>query len=74
MKKVFLLAATAAFMSISCTKDRTCTCTTTNPDGSVSDPQVITIVDAKKSSAKKACIDQTNTSNGDTYTTKCDLK
>lgn len=83
-KATFFIAAVSALSIVSCKKDRTCSCTTVNSSGSSSTTttQDITIIDASKSDAKKACIDRTST---DTYTfggvsttytstTTCELK
>ncbi|MES2139226.1 MAG: hypothetical protein V4511_05930 [Bacteroidota bacterium] len=75
MKKLLLfVAVVAAFSFASCKKDRTCTCTTVNADGSPSTTQVITIIDSKKADAKKLCIDRTTGTGTDLETTTCELK
>ena len=75
MKKLLLsVAVISAFSFASCKKDHTCTCTTTHSDGSPTDTDVRTVIDAKKGDAKKRCIDQTHVSGGYTQTTTCELK
>lgn len=75
MKKLLLFVVVAsAFSFASCKKDRTCTCTTVNADGSPTTTQVITIIDAKKGDAKKICIDKTEGTGNDLETTTCELK
>ncbi len=85
MKKTALFVAVIAALSLaSCKKDRTCTCTTVESDGtnSTTSTQVYTVKDAKKGDAKKMCIDQTS-SNTTTFggmsvtytqTRTCELK
>jgi hypothetical protein len=75
MKKIFLfVAVVSAFSLASCKKDRTCTCVSSNSDGSPGDTYIVTIKDAKKSDSKKACINQTYTEPGNTTTVTCTVK
>jgi hypothetical protein len=70
-KTLFLTAVTALFMA-SCTKDRTCTCTSSS-NGTQGDPSTTTIVDATKGQAKANCVSTKETDGSDTYTTDCKL-
>ena len=76
MKKVIFIAVVAVASLASCKKDHTCTCTSTSDaPGSTSSTQVYTVVKAKKSDAKKACItSKTTNSAGYTTTNTCELK
>ncbi len=74
MKKLLFVAVISAFSFASCKKDRTCTCTTTYADGTPTSSMVITVIDAKKSDAKKVCIDKTTGTGADMATTTCELK
>ncbi|MES2285590.1 MAG: hypothetical protein V4547_07870 [Bacteroidota bacterium] len=75
MKKLLLcVAVISAFSFASCKKDRTCTCTSTHTDGTPASTSVFTAIDAKKSDAKKRCIDRTEVNGTDTETTTCELK
>lgn len=78
MKKIFLVASVFATVALtSCKKDYKCSCTYTSTiPGSGSSTQEFTIVDATKSTAKKACIKTTSddTFGGTTYTSTSDCK
>ncbi len=75
MKKIIFIAVVAVASLASCKKDRTCTCTQTSTQpGYTGGTQVYTVVKAKKSDAKKACITSSTTTGGYTYTTTCELK
>jgi len=75
MKKLLLfVAVVTAFSFASCKKDHTCTCTTAYADGSASDTEVYTVIDARKGDAKKRCIDHTTGTGTDMQTTTCELK
>jgi len=72
MKKLLLfVAVVSAFSFASCKKDRTCTCTYSNGTQSFTFVEVFT--KAKKSDAKKQCIDQTTVNGGVTETVTCKL-
>jgi len=78
MKKIFLnISVIVSIAMVSCKKDRVCTCTSSSTaPGNTPITLEITILDAKKSDAKKACVRTTNDyiSNGVTYTRTSDCK
>lgn len=74
MKKILLFAAVVGAVALtSCKKDHTCTCTTTYSNGDPAETMVFTVKEAKKSDAKKMCIDRTRVSGGVTETEDCEL-
>lgn len=76
MKKVLLFGAVvAAFTFASCSKDRTCTCTTTSTvPGSTAVTDIFTFTKAKKADARYFCMSETSTTGGYTVTKTCELK
>ncbi len=84
MKKILLIAAVAGLAMVSCKKDRTCTCTSSNSytsgglTTSTTGTQDYTIVKVSKHTAKLACIHSKSTNSGSNYTsvaeTDCKLK
>ena len=76
MKKIFLsLTVVMAIAATSCKKDHVCTCTETSTEpGTSALTYDITIKEARKGDAKNACIKETRTSGGFTYTSDCKLK
>jgi len=78
MKKIILsLIVLGSFALVSCKKDRVCTCTSSSTaPGNTPITLEITLLDAKKSDVKKACVKTTSdyTSNGVTYTDTYDCK
>jgi hypothetical protein len=79
MKKIILFVSVVSAISLaSCTKDRTCTCTTvTNPGGN-STTSAVTYTKARKGDAMSHCLNATSTQEflGTTYTATrtCTLK
>lgn len=74
MKKVIMIAAVIALTSVSCSKDRTCTCTNTDSLGSPSTTNTYTIVGSSKSQGKANCVSTKSTdAAGNTYTSDCKL-
>lgn len=78
MKKIFLiLTVCVGFAVTSCKKDHVCSCTNTSTQpGSTATTIEITIVEARKSDAKKMCVKTTqdNVVGGVTYTDTNDCK
>ena len=74
MKKMIMIAAVIALTSVSCTKDRTCTCTESSSAGSTSTTSATTLVGSTKSQGKAACVSTKQTSAaGTVYTSDCKL-
>lgn len=78
MKKLVMLMSVAVVCSLtSCKKDRVCECTSSSTaPGNSSTTVDYTIVDVKKSTAKRACVKTTEdyTVLGTTYTNTMDCK
>ena len=69
-----MIAAVAALTTVSCAKDRTCTCTDSNSAGGTPTTSTRTLVGTSKGQAKANCVSTkwTNTG-GITYTSDCKL-
>ena len=76
MKKLLFTAAVAAFVTVACQKDRTCSCTTTSSLGGSATTQEVIFKDASKSQAKAGCVStvRTYTAPAETVTQECELK
>lgn len=75
-KLLLVVAVISAFSFVSCTKDRTCTCTrTVTSDGiTVTSTSIITYNKSMKKDARANCMSYTVTDDGTTTTEDCKLK
>ena len=77
MKKITLLAAIVITSALaSCTKNHTCSCTTTSSHGGVNISSTSTIVVDKSTKASAAggnCASYTETQGGETMTVACSI-
>ena len=78
-KTTLILSGLMLLGLISCKKDRVCECTSTSTlPGSTTETEQYTLIDIKKSTAKKICVSRSQTYDigGTTYTSKdeCKLK
>ena len=75
MKKLLLIVAViTAFSFVSCTKDRTCTCTDSVNGTVVGDPDVITYNKSNKGDARENCMSYTVVDGSTTTKRECTLK
>jgi len=74
MKKIMMIAVVAALTSVSCAKDRTCTCTDSSSAGGAATTSTRTLVGTSKGQAKANCVSTKWTNAvGVTYTSDCKL-